>query len=82
MLFIITYWWAKISAIECFFAMTKFGKFNFFDLLRQIAKKLTMLWLRAVLGPKVQCISSLLNQSDQAFKAKHASTRLIEGPIK
>ena len=61
--------------------MTKFGKLNFFDLLRQIARKLTILWLRAVLGTKAQCISSLPNQSDQAFKVKEASARLIEGSM-
>ena len=64
------------------FGSDKIGKIQFFHFLVEIARKLSLLWLRPVWGPKAQCISLLLEQSDQAFVAYRSSNRLIEGALK
>ena len=64
------------------FGSDKIGKIQFFHFLVEIARKLSLLWLRPVWGPKAQYISLLLEQSDQAFVAYRSSNRLIEGPLK
>ena len=65
-----------------YFGSDKIGKIPFFHFLVEIARKLTLVWLRPVWGPKAQYISLLLEQSDQAFVAYRSSNRLIEGALK